>query len=272
MEETQNHFTITPEFSTATVAEAVEPTKISAIWPRMAQNISEDYLEFFIITSQAAGLEDSDLRPFGVGKSTFAIHLAYFCWAYKLGLIKFARHNKTGQTVILDVASPREKFDLYKQIVEKYVKWHIDDVLRVLFTAESPLPAVVWDDVQKSAPAYQHIPKSLREKIEALTMARQLVKNLIMTAPSVGSVAKPLKREVSVEIIIPRRGTYEIQFFVRKRDFDNPTFDNATLVYECTGEFAPLPPAIQDLYYKKRLESWSVLNSLLSSVDSPSKT
>lgn len=227
----------------------------------MTENIDNDFLEIYLITSQAAGFEPSCGRPFGVGKSTLSIWMAYRAYAYERGLLDFIwRENADGKPVLViaDLAAREQQIDLMAHVVENYVKWDLKLLVDLLKSCNSPLPAVVWDDVQRTAPAYQHVPKELRDLIEYLTMARQKVRNIIMTAPAMSDIAKPLRRNITWEIIVPQRGVYEVQFLAKHRDFYNPSDDKSRLWYEASGTFDPLPKEIDELYKKLREEQISV--------------
>jgi hypothetical protein len=67
-------------------------------------------------------------------------------------------------------------------------------------------------------------------------------------------IAKPLRRQINWEIIIPRRGTYEVHFIGKRRDFYQPTEDQSRLWYDVTGAFEVLPYEIMQLYNKRREE------------------
>ena len=221
----------------------IEPKKrLSNLWLRIAENIDGDFMEIFLITSQSAGLEPSMGRPFGVGKSTLAIWMAYRAFSYYLGKLRFEGEK------IIDENSYEERIEIMKKILDNYIVWKLDDLIRVISSARGFLPAVIWDDVQRDCPAWQHIPRDKREKIEYLTMTRQRVANIILTAPSMGDIARPLRRNVTWEIIVPRRGIYEVQFVAKRRAFYNPADDYSRLWYEATGTFDPLPEEIDKLY------------------------
>jgi hypothetical protein len=219
--------------------------KLSFLWHRLFENVNGDYLEFFIITSQAAGLEPSLGRPFGVGKSTLAIWMCYRAWAYSLGKI-----IKTADSLV-DLYNNEDKINLMKKIIDDAVAWSIDDLVNKLRDSNTVYPALIWDDVQRTAPAWQNIPPKVRLQIEYLTMTRQRVTNLIMTAPSIGDISKPLRQNITWEVIVPQRGLYEVQFIAKRRDFRNPVDNYSRMIYEVTGTFDPLPSEV-DVYYKKR--------------------
>jgi hypothetical protein len=218
--------------------------RLASVWLRIAQNIDEDFLELYLITSQAAGLEPSMGRPFGVGKSTLAIWMGYRAFAYKNGTLYMEGDR------IIDNTPDDQRIELMRYIIDNYMKWSLEDVVNTIRDTKDVVPAIIWDDVQRDCPAYQFVKKRKREMIEYLTMARQRVSNIIMTAPSMGDIIRPLRRNITWELIVSQRGTYEVQFIAKKRDFYNPTDDFSRLWYEVTGHFDPLPEEI-DQYYKK---------------------
>jgi hypothetical protein len=216
----------------------------------MAQNIDQNYLELYLITSQAAGLEPSEGRPLGAGKSTLGLTVVYRAFAYENGTLYIDLKKQQ----IIDETSEDEKLKLMRKVVEQHTFWSLHDLLTALKTSEKRLPAVLWDDVQLDCPSWQHIPPRKREMIEELSIARPLVANIVMTAPSMSDIAKPLRRQVNWEIIIPTRGLYEVHFIGKRRDFYQPTEDQSRLWYDATGTFEPLPKEIMELYNKRREE------------------
>jgi len=229
------------------------PQTLSTIWFRLAENVDFDFLEFILITSRAGGKIPSEGRPFGVGKSSLAIWMAYRTWAYYRGSLYFVKEGNRFQMV--DETPEDERVKLMSMIVRHYLKFSIIDVVETVKNARSIIPALIWDDVQRTCPAYQKIPHKLRELVEYLTLARPRLKNLIMTAPSMSDIAKPLRAFVTWEVIVPTRGVYEIQFIGKKRDFYRPTEDRSQLIYDSEGSFQPLPPEIDRLYKQVRDEA-----------------
>jgi len=226
-------------------------TYVSELWRRLFQNIDEEYMEVFIVTSQASGALKSEGRQFGVGKSTLAIWIAYRAFAYAQGKVRIDWGRKT----IVDESSEDEMVELMKHIIDNYVVWTLDDFLSLIASADARIPAVLWDDVQLDCPAWSHIPKEKREKIERLSVARQMVANIILTAPAISEIAKPLRKYISWEVIVPRRGVYEIQFISKSRNFRNPYTDKARLLYDTAGAFEPLPEEVMEYYISKRLQT-----------------
>jgi hypothetical protein len=229
---------------------AEQGRKLSILWARMAQNIDENYLELFLITSQAAGREPSEGRPLGAGKSTLGLIIVYRAFAYRRGTLHV---DWRGQRIV-DETPHEERLDLMREVVEKYTVWSLGDLLSLIKKTPKRLPAVLWDDVQLDCPSWQHIPPRKREMMEELTVARPLVANIVMTAPSISDIAKPLRRQVNWEVIIPSRGVYEVHFIAKRRDFYMPIEDRQRLWYDATGVFEPLPDEIMRLYERRREE------------------
>lgn len=218
-------------------------SRLASIWWRMAENIDVDHLEIFLITSRAEGRERSDGRPFGVGKSTFAVWMAYRAWAYYKGLIGFDSETME----LIDETDEATKIEIMKEILNKFLVFKLIDIYKRAVEYKF-IPAIILDDVQKDCPKRQHIPDYQVKEIQELTRLRQRIANIIMTAPSMGSIAKPLRDLISWEIIIPRRGVYEIQYVYQRRDFYNPTEDRGRLVYDSTGTFEELPKEVTRSY------------------------
>jgi hypothetical protein len=225
--------------------------KLSVIWYRMAQNIDEDRLELFLVTSEAAGKEPSEGYSMGAGKSTFALQFTYRAWAYYNGTLIIDLKNQQ----IIDETPPDVQRKIYADIINNWLYWKLKHLIRGVDNAGFRVPCVWWDDAQRDCPAWQRVPEKKRKLIEELTVKRPLVANIIMTAPSMSDIAKPLRRLVKWEIIIPQRGLYEVQFKAKKRDFYNPTEDLERLWYDATGTFQPPPPDIWQLYLKRRIEA-----------------
>lgn len=231
---------------------AASLSRLGSIWWRMFENIDNDYLEIFIVTSRAGGLEPSEGRSYGVGKSTMAIWMAYRAHAYARKYLKIVGDE------IVDLATPDERIRIMLDIIDNYLVWTLDDLLYKLHKTSRVIPAVIWDDVQYDCPAYHTVPPELRRKIEWLTRSRQKVSNIILTAPSIGEIAKILRIMINVEIIVPRRGVYEIQFLTKRRNFYDPTEDVQRMWYEGTGFFDPLPKEVDDYYKRKREEALDI--------------
>ena len=224
--------------------------KLSIIWWRMADNIDSDYFEVYLVTSQAGGLEPSVGRPYGVGKSTFALWFAYRAWAYDRGTLWIDWENQ----VVVDETPENERRKIFEEIIENWLFYSLPDLLDAVSRARKRIPAVVWDDAQLDCPSGHNITAEKRELIARITTLRPMLANLVLTAPSISDLAKPLRRLINWEVIVPRRGVYEVQFIMKRRDYYDPYQDRERLWYDASGTFDPLPEDVQKLYQRKREE------------------
>jgi hypothetical protein len=168
-------------------------------WGTLIKAIDEDRLVITVVTSQSKGKEASELISYGQGKSTFAI----WCSHILHGVVSGARNHKFH--IINKELDEKAWYGALNHTVFSIYDT-IEMIKKVASGRETRIPCLVIDDVERTAPAYQHIPKSLRESIEYLNVVRPYVANIIMTAPSISHIAKPLRALIHYEVIIPRRG------------------------------------------------------------------
>ncbi len=202
-------------------------------------NIYDNYLEVTAITSRTRGKIRSVQRPFGVGKSTLAFELSYLL-------------HYISEYGLESISSMEHKDMKIWYLVFDHAVYSLDGVVELITYADERIPCIVWDDAQLTAPAVTHISQKLREKIMYISAARLKLANLILTAPSISELAKPLRKLVSYELIVPFRGKYEIQKYTRRKNFYRPTDDYERLIYFGDGSFPPLPPEVQEMYDKWR--------------------
>jgi hypothetical protein len=219
--------------------------KLSSIWLRVAENIDNDYLEMMLITSRSGGLLPTQGRSFGVGKSTLGLWLTYRAHAYSQGVVKMYEDR-------IEEPDLSEQVRVMKDVILNWTVWSLNDLSTKVMEAKGTIPAILWDDVQADCPAWQHVPPKIREQIEYMTMMRQRIANIIMTAPSISDIARPLRENITWELIVPQRGTYEVQFIAKRRDFYSPKEDRTRLWYETQGGFPPLPEEVDVLYKTER--------------------
>ena len=207
---------------------------------RIISNWYSDYLELTVITSRTKGKLASVQRPFGVGKSSLAWQLSYMLY-----YIAEYGEKSLAEMTLFDDGVWNKVFD--------HATYTIDGVIELLTYTDERLPCILWDDAQLTAPAITNISKELKQKIEYLSTARDSVANIIMTAPNISELAKPLRKIVSYELIVPERGRYEVQHVVRRKNFYAPTKDFERLLYLGQGQFPKLPPEVDARYKKWRL-------------------
>jgi hypothetical protein len=214
-------------------------------WETLLKAIDENRLVITIVTSQSKGKEASELISYGQGKSTFAIWCSHVLHGYVMG-IRDKQFN---------IIKPELEDEAWYEALS-HTTFFIQDAIKLIksiaYNEKRRIPCLVIDDVERSAPAYQHIPKQLREAIEYLNVVRPYVANIIMTAPSISHIAKPLRGLVHYEVIIPRRGVYEVQLYMKRRDFYYPIDDRYRMIYLNTGTFPKMPTHIEQLYLYER--------------------
>lgn len=192
--------------------------------------IYKDYLMGILITSAAEGKLPSDGFDFGPGKSTLMLQLAYLYigdWDKVFAALHYF---------------PWELEEYYYQAPQRIlgvpVFYMMDDMQLTLGKERSRDPYV----------------RSLKSR---LTTARKQLAVFWGTAPDIGQLAKPFRYFFTFQIIVPRRGSYEVQRLKKWADFKNPYETRASLDYK--GEsleigFSKLPPSIQIRYDNWREE------------------
>jgi hypothetical protein len=115
----------------------IQPKNTNFFWRRVNENICDDHLEFFVITSQSAGYHASDGVPFGAGKSTFAVGTAYRAFALANGTLHLTKDG------LYDATPEAKKLEIMRDIVQNYVKFTLSGLIKVLKEAFFRLPAVV---------------------------------------------------------------------------------------------------------------------------------
>ena len=190
--------------------------------------ISKDYLITVLVTSYTKAKVKTQNLPFGVGKTTLAFWLSYFMNGKNWDLV-FERcaYNPYGLAKMLKPGSERKQ-------------------------------AVLYEDVQATAPAEQGVPKAIRRLANFLSTQRPEVACLLMTAPNISMISSPLRKLVIFEVIVSERGHYEVQKISYHKNFKDPLHDLAKLEYleETVREepFDPLPPDIMQRYTKWRVD------------------
>lgn len=204
-------------------------------------NLYEDFMELTAITSRVRAYLKSEQRPFGAGKSTLAFQLSY--------MLHYIDEYGLESLYSIEPMDMR----IWDRVFQHAV-YTIDDLVEMLLSTSlgDRIPCIVWDDAQLTAPAVNVIPPELKEKINFLTTARPYVANIIMTAPSLKDLARPLREKIKYEVIVPRRGVYEVQMIERRKNYYRPTLDLDRLIFVGIGSYPPLPKPIQERYNQWR--------------------
>ena len=205
---------------------------------RLLDNIVNDYYDVVIVTSRSMGRVKGSRRPFRVGKSTYALWLSY---ALHSLYYQFTQKKQYSDKQLWDMVFKHLFYSIYD--VDKYIK--------KLAKKGKTAPAIILDEAERTVPAYQRIPRRLRETIENINTYGTATKFLILTAPAISDIAKPLRRIITFEIIIPRRGYYEIQEIILNKEYHNAPEEYGRYIYRGEGTFPPLPPEID-----KRYQEW----------------
>jgi hypothetical protein len=119
-------------------------------------------------------------------------------------------------------------------------------------------PAVLYEDVQSTAPAEQGVPKAIRRLADFLSTQGPEIACLLMTAPNISMISSPLRKLVIFKVIVSERGHYEVQKISYHKNFKDPLHDLARLEYleETVREepFEPLPAEVMQRYTKWRVD------------------
>jgi len=110
-----------------------------------------------------------------------------------------------------------------------------------------------WDDVQYTCPRIKGVPKFITLLKGELTAARPEISVLGMTSPNRLEIAAPLRSLPNFEIIIPRRGVFEVQRTIKMKKFNDPEYDIGKLVPVEKGYFRALPKLVQ-----RRYDMWRI--------------
>ena len=145
------------------------------------------------------------------------------------------------------------------------MKYYPSKLIKLLMPSDRPqpkIPCAIWDATQLTAPADQSVPKVIRRFASILTENRPEVSCLIMNAPNMNGIARPLRTLAAYECIIYDRGHYEVQQITYHKNFSDPTQDLVKLSFvegtdaedprEKATVFEPLPERIQTRYNEWR--------------------
>jgi len=205
--------------------------------------INHDYLITVLVTSYTKAKVKTQNLPFGVGKTTLAFWLSYFMNGKNWDTV-FERcaYNPYGLAKMLEPGSVRKQ-------------------------------AVLYEDVQATAPAEQGVPKAIRRLANFLSTQRPEIACLLMTAPNISMISSPLRKLVIFEVIVSERGHYEVQKISYHKNFKDPLRDMARLEYleETVKDepFDPLPPDIMERYNKWRVnQKLRLYPALMAELDS----
>ena len=228
--------------------------KYSDYWGRVYDNIASNFLEVTAITSLAQGKYLSLSKPFGVGKSSLALWISYILHYWeRYGLVKQGEMDYGDEEVWW--------------LVLKHMTYDKLELLKWASRSER-IPALIWDDVQNTAPSVASVPEVDKYIASYLTTARTSIANIIMTMPSLDSISRPFRQIVNYEIIVYDRGKYEIQFIKTRKRYRNPYKDWKRLLLLEQGEFPEAPSWVYKEYLDWReTERRRVITEYMSRVE-----
>lgn len=199
------------------------------------------------ITSNTQASFESDLTPYGAGKTTLALKLAYH-------FNHFDPETKRYWDIDLDDNDLRNW-----ETTNRQTWYYPSKILRSMDTAVGEgrrMLAGLWDDTQYTAGARTGLPQAIEELVGDLTTDRPEIGVLFLTMPNVMGVASAIRNLVQYELIVHARGRYEVQRVSYRKNFANPKKDWMRLEYvsglsreeKKEPDFGPLPLSEQRWY------------------------
>jgi len=179
---------------------------------------------WILVTSGAEGKLSSEGWDYGVGKSTFALqYMRTICYAGNWTPVK-------------------------KYTIGAY--WQIKPILDSV-TPPRFINACFIDEMELTLGKHQQHNKEIQELAYYMKTVRPYVKVWFGTAPSRDTLQKDFREMFHFEIIVVKRGLYEVQQLKRWLDFKKPMKLKETLRYSAEFAFFDLLPP-----EKKWYEAW----------------
>jgi hypothetical protein len=200
--------------------------------------ITKDYLITIAITSYTQAKNQTRNLPFGLGKTTLMMELAY--------LLNGGSVNDNYQ-----------KQSIWERVHESMV-YDPYNLGKLLEPGRKRIPCALWDDVQATAPASQSVPIAVRALANFISTQRPECACVFLSTPNLNFMAAPLRKLVNFEIIVSERGLYEVHKLSYYKDFKRPLQDRMHFDYveEIPRDepFPPLPEFEQTWYNQWRIE------------------
>jgi len=184
----------------------------------LALSAPSGYMLWILVTSGAEGKVASLGLDYGAGKSTFGLNLL--------------------KTEVYAGNWERVK----QNCVGAY--WEFEDVL------DRGALGVYMDDMQATLGKDKSNSPEIKALAYYLTTVRPYVKVWIASAPDRNMICSSFRMLFHFEVVIARRGKYEVQQLKKYLDFKKAE-RRKKYTYKGEGYFLPLPPAIQTWY-----EAW----------------
>lgn len=196
--------------------------------------ITKDYLITIAITSYTQAKNQTRNLPFGLGKTTLCMELAYLLNG---GSINDNYQNK----------------NVWKKVNEIMV-YDPYNMGKLLEPGRTRIPCALWDDVQATAPASQSVPIAVRSLANFISTQRPECACIFLSTPNLNFIAAPLRKLVNFEIIVSERGLYEVHKLSYYKDFKRPLQDRMHFDYvEEVPRDEPFPalPDFEQIWYNK---------------------
>lgn len=204
----------------------------------ISEAITKNYLITIAITSYTQAKYQTANLPFGLGKTTLAMELAYLLNG---GSVKDNYQN----TRVWEKVHNIMVYDPY-------------NMGKILEPGRVRIPCAIWDDVQATAPASQSVPRAIRKLANFISTERPECACIFLTTPNLNFISAPMRKLVNFEIIISERGFYEVHKISYYKDFKRPLQDRMHFDYvdEIPRDepFPPLPKFEQEWYDTWRVE------------------
>ena len=198
----------------------------------LADAITKNYLITLAITSYTQAKNQTRNLPFGLGKTSLAMELAYLLHG---GSVHDNYQNKNVWEKVHKIMA----YDPYSMGL-------------LLEPGRERTPCVIWDDVQATAPASQSVPTAVRSLANFISTERPECACIIFTCPNLNFIAAPLRKLVNFEIIVSERGLYEVHKYSYFKDFKRPMQDRMHFDYvEEVPRDQPFPalPSFEQSWY-----------------------
>jgi len=198
----------------------------------VGEAIAKDYLITIAITSYTQAKYQTANLPFGLGKTTLAMQLAY----------------------LLNGGSVNDNYS-DRRVWEKVHNIMCYDplaVAKLLEPGSERKRCIIWDDPQATAPSSSSVPIAIRKLANFISTERPECACIFLTTPNLNFIAAPLRKLVNFEIIISERGFYEVHKISYYKDFKRPLQDQMHFDYvDEVSHDAPFPalPTIEQAWY-----------------------
>lgn len=205
------------------------------------------------ITSNTQASFESDMTPYGAGKTTLMLRLMYHFNHFDPETRRYYDYG-LDENDISNWETTNANLWYYPSRILKSMEKAVAEHRRILSGG--------WDDAQYTAGAKTGLPAAIEELVGDLTTDRPEIGVLFLSTPNVMSIAAAIRNLIQYELIVHSRGRYEVQRVSYRKNFQNPKKDWMRLEYVSglgrdekeEPDFAALPSAEQKWYDDWRAE------------------